>query len=960
VKHTEFCITWATRLVYSYSKLSPKLKEYWTHLLDIEFSDKISSERIIFLESKASVKKKDAVARMMEEKPDTDQLAEIFSLIQFLQKKAEADHDVTPLKGLERLGKEFSGIIQENNLKDAIGVIKEDLNNKLTNYQSRVVIKVPIYLLPLVFDHLLRWVILWNSDLDSPVLWIWNVLGVTVIILVGSAVIWKINQKINNQLLEEYGGIKKFNLKKKISSSQYSLMALLAIVSILVTYILAESGPITALFTLMGFLIYYSLFINLFSMGRLKEKDLLNQLDQRPRYHEGLSADENDEAFIALQTRFQSITSRLEAYVLESALFGALAFSGFLQIMAEELVSFDDLQVFGDNSLSIIRAVINLQFGEIPHTITMLTSKSGLFSMVSVESLVCSILFLSVIAARLRFSDIADKASRSLNLARSYNEKEEALFVKGVIKEKSKERFETLNTKIRDELINAHQELENMLPVTSYMRFFRNAGIFTFLIILISSSFFISGLLSFLFTILGISTLIYFNRSRLGEISIHIKRNFRVLFVRKGYYLLIVGLLMYILGVFTRVNLKWGQSDVLVSIGVLLIGLFFFSTIVVMPLMDRKFEAATGGKVFFSPRAWNIIGLVWGTAVFLFFIGFLLRFLHKPGAGAAIFISILVLAILFLLLGYQFSVKKWLGILLGIGLSTQIIGVMFKLLHFPGAPILIGTGLSVLGILYLFLCFQLSERKWLGILGGVGFFILNAGLIFKIFHYPGASVLLILGISIFLLRNYFSLYFHRILVINAIVITFMGYLFLWDTYNKFQLGYQYYTLDFHKIDEMIMFNDDAVYLREMVFNDVNNLIENKNMVTDNIKRFYSFRRDFDPIVNFNLIYWRVIRSYYRTACHLLENGESPAQLEIGLQITRAANDAGKNIGYHHFVFYETRCHLKPSFSPLLEAELLLKLNRKEDAEKALVKLIDVAPSDIKEELQQRLTEISNN
>jgi len=573
---------------------------------------------------------------------------------------------------------------------------------------------------------------------------------------------------------------------------------------------------------------------------------------------------------------------------------------------------------------------------------------------------------LSVIAARLRFSDIADKADRFLKLARSHKEKSVALYQNGTTNEQSRERFDELNNKISDELGSAHQELGNMIPVTSYMRFFRNAGIFTFMIILISSSLFISGLLSFLFAILGLSTIIYFNRSKLSEIGILLKRNSRILFVRKGYYLLMMGLLSYFMGIFARVILKWEQSDGLVSIGLILIGLFFFSIIAVMPVMDRKFEEATSGKVFFTPKAWNVIRIVWGGVVFLFFVGFLLRFIEKPGAGLAIFISIPVLAILYLILGYQFSVKKWMGILLGFGISTQIVGIMFKILHFPGAAIMLSFGLAVFTILYLLLCFKLSERKWLGILGGVGFFILNAGLIFKILHYSGAPVLLILGISvlplfaisIFLLRNYFSLYFHRILVINAIVITFMGYLFLWDNYNKFQLGYQYYTLDFHKIDEMIELKDDAVVLRDMVFSDINNLIESNNMVNEHINRFYSFRQEFDPVVNFSDIHRLVIRSYYWAACYLLENGKSPAQLEIGLKFTRAANDVGENIDFQPGGFYGSFCNHNISFLPLLETELLLKLDRKDEAENALVKLIDIAPSDIKAELQQRLTEIS--
>ncbi len=966
MEHSEFCITWATRLVYSYSKLSPKLKEYWTHLLNIEFSNKISSERIIFLESKASVKKKDAVALMMDEKPDDDQLVELFSLIQLLHHKAKIDHEVVPVKGLKRLIQEISVIIQKNNLKEAIGAISEGLNKKLTSYQSRVVIKVPIYVMPLILDHLLRWIILWNYGPESPWFWVWNIIGVTTIILVGSAVIWKINQKKNKQILDEYGGIKSFNLKKKITSSQYSLMALLVMVSILVIYILdTEIGLITAPITLLGFLIYYSLFINLFSMGRLDEQNLLNQLDQQPRFHEGLSADENDEAIVTLQTKLQSITSRLEAYILESVLFGALAFSGFLQIMAEGLVSFNDLQVFAENSLSIMSNVINFQFGKIPNTIAILTSPSGLFSMISVETLICSILFLSVIAARLRFSDIADKADRFLKLANSHKEKVVALYENGVINEQSQERFETLNNKVKDELVNAHQELENMLPVTSYMRFFRNAGISTFMIILISSSLFISGLLSFLFAILGISTIIYFNRSRLSEIGIHFNRNFRILFVRKGYYFLILGLLIFLLGIFTRVNLKWDQSDGLVSIGLILIGLFFFSIIAVMPLMDQKFEEATGGKVFFSPKAWNVIRIVWGGAVFLFIIGMLLRLIQGPGAGIALGISSSVLAILFLILGFQFSVKKWLGILLSVGIASQILGIMFKILHLPGPPSLLGFGMAVFTSLYIILGFQISVENRYWIPGLIGLLVLDTSTLFKINSWEGAGILFYLGllmipiiiISFIKLRNNFSQYFHGILIISAIVINVMGIFFIWNTYRKFELGYHHYTMDFNKIDEMTnVMNDVGIF----EIGNADKLIENKNIVSEHIDRFYSFRQDVEPWVKYNRIHWRVVRVYYNTACHLFENGTSPAQLEIGLQITRAANDVGKNINFQDEDFYDSSCNPKSSFLPLLEAEFLLKLDRKEEAEKVLAQLIDVAPSDLKEELQQRLTAIVSN
>lgn len=40
----------------------------------------------------------DAVVQMMDENEDNNQLVEIFSLIQFLHKKAETDHEVVPVQ----------------------------------------------------------------------------------------------------------------------------------------------------------------------------------------------------------------------------------------------------------------------------------------------------------------------------------------------------------------------------------------------------------------------------------------------------------------------------------------------------------------------------------------------------------------------------------------------------------------------------------------------------------------------------------------------------------------------------------------------------------------------------------------------------------------------------------------------------------------------------------------------
>ncbi|HCW07735.1 MAG TPA: hypothetical protein DGG95_10275 [Cytophagales bacterium] len=161
-------------------------------------------------------------------------------------------------------------------------------------------------------------------------------------------------------------------------------------------------------------------------MGRIQENDLVKQLEEKKLNTALLNVDENDEYIVWLETKLNSSTSRLEAYVLESALFGALTFSGFLQIMATDLVSFKDLENFASYIFTTSQAFINLDWNQLEVGVAGLNSKVSLFCLISLESLICSIFFLAVIASRLKLSDIADRVRTSINLAKAYNAKEEA------------------------------------------------------------------------------------------------------------------------------------------------------------------------------------------------------------------------------------------------------------------------------------------------------------------------------------------------------------------------------------------------------------------------------------------------------------------------------------------------------------------------------------------------------
>lgn len=93
-------------------------------------------------------------------------------------------------------------------------------------------------------------------------------------------------------------------------------------------------------------------------------------------------------------------------------------------------------------------------------------------------------------------------------------------------------------------------------------------------------------------------------------------------------------------------------------------------------------------------------------------------------------------------------------------------GTIFKLLHWPGAGIMIVLGGGVLSLFYLptLLFYKLKETKSKDALqhvsGFVGLGLTAIGVTFKIMHWPGASILMLSGIAI-LGFLYLPIYFYK-------------------------------------------------------------------------------------------------------------------------------------------------------------------------------------------------------
>jgi hypothetical protein len=82
-----------------------------------------------------------------------------------------------------------------------------------------------------------------------------------------------------------------------------------------------------------------------------------------------------------------------------------------------------------------------------------------------------------------------------------------------------------------------------------------------------------------------------------------------------------------------------------------------------------------------------------------------------------------------------------------------LIGLMFKIMHWPGATAILITGNLSLSVCLLAILYGLLTNKTtfprmtysrilFGVVGGM---LLASGIFFKIMHWPGASILLVLG-----------------------------------------------------------------------------------------------------------------------------------------------------------------------------------------------------------------------
>ena len=225
--------------------------------------------------------------------------------------------------------------------------------------------------------------------------------------------------------------------------------------------------------------------------------------------------DENDLEIVRLETDKISLSQRVDTYTLESTLFGALSFSGFVTIIASEKEVLSGVRELITDLAQVVHLIAQFEFSQLWQAVGIMATETALLAAIAVETLICSMFFLSVIVSRLRFNDVLKRVDYAVRIASSYNDKEEEVY-NLILQEhgENKEiaitnRLQILKNKISNAVYHAEESFRDLRPIVNYMRVSRNLGLVSFLIILITGALWVSAILAILFTSLSILAYVY-------------------------------------------------------------------------------------------------------------------------------------------------------------------------------------------------------------------------------------------------------------------------------------------------------------------------------------------------------------------------------------------------------------------------------------------------------------------
>jgi hypothetical protein len=438
-----------------------------------------------------------------------------------------------------------------------------------------------------------------------------------------------------------------------------------------------------------GFLLFFIVYtayllviLFLFSKKKPQESELYIFSQQYIKRNENtdLKSDENDIEIIEMEVSLKSMNGRMEAFVLEAALFGALSFSAYLQISSSQFIK--------ENSFYELIKQLNHLFTQFLHpnasqnfSLQIMDEKSMIFSIIAILTLMCSAFFLAVIATRLTFSDLANLIDKKIQISKDLNEKEEHWL------QQHKNASQSFTKKISALIKGGLRNLEQAQPIMEYMRFFRTLGIFTFFLVLVVSGLLISKELSLLIICIGILTYIFFNQTFLLRSFQNSYSWVQEFYFEVSPFIFTVLSFTLVFGILLR-SLFPGTilSDLIPFIGFS----FGFLHLMISLILPEKIDEDEVNHFndFKENRLLQIIpAKIFKLSTALIILGFILKVMHWPFAGVNLIIGV-VLFNLFVIIGRKINHNsRALHWIFSIALSMTPIGFLFGIQSWPGLNI---------------------------------------------------------------------------------------------------------------------------------------------------------------------------------------------------------------------------------------------------------------------------------
>ena len=257
---------------------------------------------------------------------------------------------------------------------------------------------------------------------------------------------------------------------------------------------------------------FYVMFIYTLSYGKIPKEGQASDYDKEKN-----EVDRNDIRLINLEVAVNGFSQRIDTYTIESALLGALAFSCFLTILGVDpqlpadakLLTFEIKELFTMLLKFDIAGIQNLFEGFKFYTV------ANILSVLAFEALVCALLYLMVIVKRIHFYNNLDNVQKNLQVAKSYNQKEEEydlLCIQNIDNEDFQNRKIELTEKVKTYSDRSAQNLEKLKMVMKYMTFVRETALFIFVLIIATSACIVSFYTGMVFILLYLLFLLMHNR----------------------------------------------------------------------------------------------------------------------------------------------------------------------------------------------------------------------------------------------------------------------------------------------------------------------------------------------------------------------------------------------------------------------------------------------------------------